>query len=152
MARIMLALAVLLCLESSARSENWPNWRGPTNQGHSNESDLLLRWGPKENIGWKVDLPDAGNSTPVVWGDRIFLTQASDKSTWPPKGGNGGPAAAETRSLYCFHRADGRTLWQAKVTYKELESTHPTNPFCSASPATDGERVRELRICRTLLL
>ena len=78
--------------------------------------------------------------TPVVWGDKVFVTQASEKN-WPPKGGNGGVARAKKRSLMCFARADGKALWQADVIYDEDESTHPTNPYCSASPATDGERV-----------
>jgi outer membrane protein assembly factor BamB len=137
-----LALATaVLCGVSPALAGNWPNWRGPDNQGHCDEDKLPRRWGPKENVRWRVPLPDAGNSTPVVWGDNVFVTQATDKSVWPPKGGNGGVAAADTRSLFCFRRSDGRQLWRASVTYKDEESTHPTNPFCSASPATDGERV-----------
>src|SRR5262249_28151873 len=63
------------------------------------------------------------------------------KTVWPPKGGNGGPAAARRRSLLCLERASGKLLWQKDVIYEDLEATHPTNPFCSASPATDGERV-----------
>lgn len=140
----MVRVAAIWCMVWSigfARSDDWPAWRGADGQGRSGETKLPLRWEPKENVRWRIPLPDAGNSTPVVWGDRIFLTQASDKTTWPPKDTGGGPASAETRSLYCFARADGKTLWQAKVTYKPLESTHPTNPFCSASPITDGERV-----------
>src|SRR6516225_9935653 len=108
---------VLLC-SVPALAGNWPSWRGPDNQGHCPEKDVPLKWDAKENVRWKIDLPDEGNSTPVVWGDRVFLTQAKDKTTWPPKGGNGGPASDETRMLLCFNRADGKLLWDAKVAYK----------------------------------
>src|SRR5262249_17079464 len=64
-----------------------------------------------------------------------------DKTLWPPRGGNGGPAIARKRSLLCLARADGKLLWEKTVIYEKEESTHPTNPFCSASAATDGERV-----------
>jgi outer membrane protein assembly factor BamB len=138
---ILSALLLLLLPVLSARASNWPNWRGPDNQGHCAEKSVPRKWGPKENVRWKVPLPSTGSSTPVVWGDRVFVTQAKDKTLWPPKGNNGGPASAETRMLLCFARADGKPLWDAKVTYKNEEATHPTNPFCSASPVTDGERV-----------
>src|SRR5262245_26531428 len=100
--RPSLLLLTLLVLGSSSRAHNWPAWRGPTGQGTSAETNLPVTWSATENVKWKVPLPDEGNSTPVVWGDRVFLTQATDKTTWPPKGGNGGPASAETRMLLCF--------------------------------------------------
>src|SRR5581483_2548081 len=141
LAAVLLALSTQYSvLSTPARADNWPAWRGPTGQGHSAETDLPVKWSATENVKWKVPLPDEGNSTPVVWGDRVFVTQATGKTTWPPKGG-GGPATAESRMLLCFRRSDGKELWRKEVTYKEPESTHPTNPFCSASPATDGERV-----------
>ena len=144
LSRLSVAILVLgtqySVLSTPLRADNWPGWRGPTGQGHSTETGLPVEWSATKNVKWKIPLPDEGNSTPVVWGDRVFVTQATDKTKWP-KGGNGGPASAETRMLLCFNRADGKELWRATVRYTKLESTHPTNPFCSASPATDGERV-----------
>ncbi len=125
---------------STLLAGNWPAWRGPDGQGHSPEKDLPLTWSATENVRWKIPLPDEGNSTPIVWGDRIFLTQASDKTQWPPAS-NAGPAVAAKRSLMCLQRSDGKLLWENTVPYPEKESTHGTNPFCSASPVTDGERV-----------
>jgi outer membrane protein assembly factor BamB len=133
----------------AANADNWPSWRGPTSQGVSAEKDLPLRWSKTENVKWKVPLPDAGNSTPIIWNDYVFITQASAKTLWPPKapanlaGGAspGGHAVAEKRSVMCFHRSDGKLLWQGDTIYKEPEVTHSTNPFCSASPVTDGEIV-----------
>lgn len=88
---------------------------------------MPIRWSATENIRWKVALPERGNSTPIVWGDRVFLTQALEKEG--------------RRTVMCFDRANGKQLWQSGVTYREKEETHATNPYCSASPVTDGERV-----------
>jgi outer membrane protein assembly factor BamB len=88
---------------------------------------LPLTWSATENVHWKVKLPERGNSTPIVWGNRIFLTQPLEQEN--------------RRTLMCLDRADGRVLWQAGTVYEAKEPTHPTNPFCSASPVTDGQRV-----------
>src|SRR5262249_26081749 len=79
------------------------------------------------NVKWKIDLPDEGNSTPAIWGDRIFITQATD--------------GGKNRSLYCLDRKDGKKLWEKTVRYEAKEPTHKTNPFCAGSPTTDGGRV-----------
>jgi outer membrane protein assembly factor BamB len=127
--RSFYAISVLTCCLTLARADNWPDWRGPARQGHSTERELPLRWSATENVRWKVPLPDDGNSTPVVWGNRIFLTQAVGKGV------------NSRRMIWCLDRADGKKLWEKGVTYPEKEPTHATNPYCSASPATDGERV-----------
>lgn len=147
--RRCVALLALFLWVAPADADNWPSWRGPTGQGVSEEKDLPVKWGPTENVRWKTPLPFSGNSTPAIWGDRVFITQSSDRTLWPPqvprdfpKGTSpGGYAVAEKRSVLCFQRADGKLLWQRDTIYKEKESTHGTNPFCSASPVTDGERV-----------
>lgn len=109
------------------RSDDWPAWRGPTGQGTTAERDLPLRFGPTEGVRWKIDLPAPGNSTPIVWKDKVFLTQATD--------------GGKTRSLWCVDRRLGEVSWKRHVDYAEKEPTHDTNPYCSASPVTDGERV-----------
>jgi outer membrane protein assembly factor BamB len=122
------ALAFLLVLTAAARADNWPAWRGPRGDGHCAETHLPLRWSATDNVRWKTALPAAGNSTPIVWGERIFLTQATDKG--------------RVRSVLCFARGDGKLLWQRDTEYTDKEPTHlESNPYCSASPVTDGERV-----------
>ncbi len=106
---------------------DWPAWRGPTGQGHCDEAGLPLTWSGTENVRWKVPLDHPGNSTPVVWGDRVFVTQAA-------RGGG-------TRSLLCFARADGKLLWRRDVAYAEKERNWNETWYANASPATDGERV-----------
>lgn len=93
--------------------------------GVCEEKGLPTKWSKTEHVKWRVALPERGNSTPVVWGEKIFVTQ--------PVG--------DQRTLMCFDRKDGKLLWQKGVTAKEKDPTHGTNPYCSASPATDGERV-----------
>lgn len=147
--RTVVALLFLTICAASGSAGNWPAWRGPAGLGVSEEQTLPLKWNGKDNVLWKVKLPSPGNSTPIIWGDRVFITQANDVTHWPPRvpsnfaGGSsaGGHAVAEKRSVMCFQRSDGKLLWQRDVVYKEKEITHPTNPFCSASPVTDGERV-----------
>src|SRR2546427_8043163 len=88
MLRYLVAALTCGCLTASVGADNWPAWRGPDGQGHCAEKDLPLTWSAKENVRWKTPLADPGNSTPIIWGRRIFLTQAGDKSLWPPKGNN----------------------------------------------------------------
>src|SRR5262245_61598593 len=126
--RMNAALLVLLLTScATSRAADWPDWRGPTGQGFCEEKNVLLTWNVKENVKWKVPLAHPGNSTPVVWGDRVFLTQAN-------KGGT-------ERSLLCFARADGKQLWQKTVAYPDKERNWNESWYCNASPTTDGERV-----------
>jgi outer membrane protein assembly factor BamB len=106
---------------------NWPAWRGPGGAGISVETNLPLHWSANRNVRWRAPLPDRGNSTPVVWGERVFITQAVDREN--------------RRGVMCFARRDGRLLWQSSVVWTEKEPTHPDNPACTPSPVTDGERI-----------
>jgi hypothetical protein len=125
--RTPLAFVASLILSGFASAGNWPGWRGPSGDGVTSEMDLPLKWSATENVTWKIPLPGPGNSTPVVWGERIFLTQATE--------------GGKNRSLLCLNRKDGSELWKYSITWKKDELTHETNPQCSSSPATDGERV-----------
>jgi outer membrane protein assembly factor BamB len=88
---------------------------------------LPLKWDVENNVAWKTPLPDAGNSTPVIWKDRIYLTQAiRDKNL---------------RLLICLDRRTGKILWQSGPTFEGEEKTHRSNPYCAASPTTDGDRI-----------
>jgi len=72
-------------------------------------------------------LPNPGNSTPIVWGGQVFVTQAI--------------AAGSRRTVICFDRRTGKLLWQSGATWTEKEQTPNQNPACTPSPATDGRRV-----------
>lgn len=122
-----LPLLAIWFFHASLSAGDWPAWRGPAHDGVTPETDLPLRWSATENVKWKAPLPDRGNSTPVVWGEKLFLTQATEKD--------------HRRALLCFDKRTGKLLWQSGITCTDAEPTHATNPYCSASPATDGERV-----------
>src|ERR1700722_361796 len=122
----MLLLPLACVGGSSAIAENWPAWRGPAGTGVSADGDLPLNWDVKQNVLWRVPLPDRGNSTPIVWGDRIFITQGIERE--------------HRRTVMCFARADGKLLWESGVKHEDLEPTNGQNPYCSAFPVTDGHR------------
>jgi outer membrane protein assembly factor BamB len=122
------SLTLLLLCAGASLAANWPAWRGPGGDGHSSEKEAPLTWSRTENVRWKTPLPSPGNSTPIVWGNRVFLTQSIDRK-------------GTRRAVLCFDRADGKLLWQRETPYEGTEPTHATNPYCSASPVTDGQRV-----------
>jgi len=111
---------------------NWPSWRGPSGNQVSPETRFPTHWewsesGPSKNILWRTPLPAEGNSSPIVWGSRVFITQALEDGA--------------RRTLICLDRATGKVQWQQEVAYPGKDPRHETNPHCAASPVTDGERV-----------
>src|SRR5262245_36532712 len=68
-----------LMLGLPLQAENWPAWRGPQASGVSTDRNLPVKWSVTENVRWKTPLPEPGNSTPIIWGNRIFITQAIDE-------------------------------------------------------------------------
>lgn len=122
-----MVLALVATAALRAVAGNWPAWRGPDGNGICMERNLPLRWGTNDNVRWRVPLPDRGNSTPIVWGDRVFITQAIEKEN--------------RRTVMCFTKRDGKLLWQAGPAWTDKETTHDDNPQCSPSPVADGQRV-----------
>src|SRR5947208_8231246 len=107
---------------------HWPQWRGPSGQGYCDDLRVPLTWSDAKNVLWKTKLPGQGNSTPVIWGDRIFLTAASE---------NG-----RERSVLCVRTIDGRILWKRTAAQDSNPGrTHPWNGFASPSCTTDGKHV-----------
>ncbi len=105
----------------------WPRWRGPSGQGLVSGSGYPDSWSGTENVLWKKPLPGRGNSSPIVWGDRILLTTAYE----------GGRRV----SLLAFRRSDGALLWESFAPEGRALSSHQKNGHASATPATDGERI-----------
>ena len=125
----MQLLPLLLSLGSASTlvAGNWPAWRGPNGDGLCTEKNLPTKWSATENIAWKIELPGPGQSTPVVWSDRIFLTQAR------PSDG--------ARGLMCLNAKDGSLRWDRWIPWTLKEPSHEANPPCSSSAVTDGSRV-----------
>ena len=115
----------VLSFTALAQADNWPQWRGPQNNGHSSEKGLPTTWSETKNIAWKLDLPGIGSSTPIIWGDRIFLT-----------------AATKTELVVLCATTDGKMLWSkpvgkiARGTIREGEGND-----ASSTCSTDGKLV-----------
>jgi len=109
-----------------AASGSWPRWRGPSGQGLAADSGYPDTWSDTQNVLWRVRVPGRGHSSPIVWGDRIFLTA-----------GYGDGRAA----IVSFRRSDGRQSWETVVPDRTPEHVHPKNSQASATPTTDGNRV-----------
>ncbi|HSR67716.1 MAG TPA: PQQ-binding-like beta-propeller repeat protein [Acidobacteriota bacterium] len=106
----------------------WPRWRGPSGQGWVKGEGYPVTWSSSENVLWKTEVPGAGNSSPIVWGDYIFLTSAYE--------------GGERRAILAFERSDGSLAWEAFApTDPKLARPYPKNGFASSTPVTDGERV-----------
>jgi outer membrane protein assembly factor BamB len=125
MRRLILLTILLTCSET--RAGEWPGWRGPKGDGHSDETNVPTRWSETENIAWTVSIPGKGHSSPVVWGDRIFLTTALEQE--------------QKRVLLCLDRRTGKTMWERVVVTSPLEKKHDLNSYASATPVTDGKHV-----------
>jgi outer membrane protein assembly factor BamB len=116
---------LMLCLDpATARAENWPQWRGPNNDGISHETNLPAEWDADKNIVWKLALPGMSGATPAIWGDRIFV---------PSEDG-------DDVVLLCLN-TDGKELWKRKLAAGKVRYRKDEANLASASPSTDGKHV-----------
>src|SRR6185312_10778362 len=128
MRKLLSALVIVLAsVVSQTHAENWPQFRGPTGQGISTETNLPLEWSQTKNIAWKTEIPGAGWSSPVVWENRVFITAATDEGT--------------ACHVMCLDRDSGKVLWDVQV-FKQTPSRKETrNSYATPTPVTDGKRV-----------
>jgi outer membrane protein assembly factor BamB len=116
-------LLLILCLALSTRAQEWTRFRGPNGSGISTATTIPTTW-TAADYNWTAQLPADGSSSPVIWGDRIFLT-SSDKKT-------------ALRSVLCLSTKDGKILWQRDFPAKKFRM-HRDNDFASATPSVDSE-------------
>ncbi len=148
----ILAICILLVLPAAAEDGDhyWPQWRGPTGTGAAPHANPPVEWSETENIRWKIALPGSGHSTPIVWGDRVFITAAvpyGDPMEPRYDSAHGThdsvPVTRHHRFMVlAISRREGKVLWQRTV-HREVphEGGHYTGTFASHSPVTDGEHV-----------
>lgn len=127
--RSLLIIAVLVGLTWPAGAANWPRFRGPNGTGIAADKDIPVQWSEGNGILWKVPLPGLGNSSPIIWGDRMYVQSAS--------------ADAKERYLLCLNTADGHIIWKRSVPGAKA-TTHQKNTLASSTPATEGERIYTL--------
>lgn len=151
--RTFLPLLAAPALTGQARQDHWPHWRGPQQTGVAATS-APLKWSATEKVAWKMDIPGRGFSTPVTWGEKLFLTTAvphgAPLAAAPEPGGGGrragggaGPMVEHKFQVMCLDRRSGKLLWeQTAKTAKPHEGYHQTyGSFASNSPITDGKRL-----------
>lgn len=144
-----LALAVLILTVVPSLAADWPQFRGPNGSATSTDKNLPVEWAAERNIAWKVKIPGYGWSSPIVWGDKVFLTSAvADKQAKPTGSGNwrnalGGKVDAVYQwEVYCFRAIDGTVVWKRTVAQrKPTYAVNSSNTYASETPATDGDRV-----------
>ncbi len=129
---------------------NWPQFRGANSTGVATGKNLPDRWSSTENIAWKADIPGRGWSSPIVWGDQIFLTSVinSGQSEEPKKGLYFGgerpkpPEAIHQWKVFSLQLSSGKILWQ-KTVHQGIPLTpiHIKSSYASETPVTDGERL-----------
>ncbi len=148
--------------QSADKLAHWPQWRGPFHNGLA-RGDAPTTWSDSQNIKWTVDIPGRGHSTPIIWGDKIFLTTAvptgkpapsppvasNEQQPGPGQGqrrrgrGDEGPQAEHKFEVLCIDRRNGKLLWQrtARVASPHEGYHRGYGSFASNSPATDGKYV-----------
>jgi outer membrane protein assembly factor BamB len=146
--------------QSPAPSDVWPQWRGPLGNGEAPDADPPVTWSETENVTWKTPIPGRGSSTPIIWGDTIYLQTAVAVGDLKPtsqkftvdfqRTGESvyyGQAYVQSRQdqafqLLAIDRTTGAIRWQKTLRVEQPhEGRHPTNTWASASPSTDGEHV-----------
>lgn len=120
-------LVVSLATVSAARAEDWPCFRGPGRQGVSLEKGIPTQWSPTSNVKWKTPLPGESWSSPIVFGDAVFVTTATD--------------GGKSYRLVRLDRANGAILWDKEVTQQTPKYKQRPNSYATSTPATDGQRV-----------
>ena len=125
--RLTFLFVALIALPMSTRAENWPGFRGPTGQGISTEKGLPTEWSSTTNIAWKTEIPGEGWSSPVIYGDRVFVTTSVD--------------AGVSCRVFCLKRQTGEVLWNREVIQQTPKRKEKRNSYATPTPVTDGKQV-----------
>src|SRR4029079_8074322 len=126
----ILGLAFVFALQCAvfAGDDNWPQWRGPLNTGVAGVGDYPVKFSSAEGVAWKAKLPGIGTSTPIVWGDRIFVTSGIKGESGDVKDG-----------VLCFD-TNGKELWRHEFG-AERKGRNPHGSGSNPSPVTDGKNL-----------
>lgn len=154
---VSLSFASLSFLAATVSAGNWPQWRGPDGSGISNEKNLPSEWSPTKNIKWKTPIDGRAHSSPIVWGNKVFLTTAvegepvpgakavkhvleGDKEFLHPD--SIGADRKHTFKVICLDRETGKIVWQANAWEgTPYDNRHRKSSYAASTPATDGKMV-----------
>ena len=155
---VLSTILIVTSAQAATAQDYWPTWRGPQGTGAAQQGNPPITWSESENIKWKVELPGQGQSSPVIWGDKLFLqtavntsqpgTAEAAQSAAPQGSGRGGrgggraPTTIHKFDLVCLDRATGKILWQKTAAETVPHEGHQaTGSFAAYSPITDGKLV-----------
>ena len=149
--KYLFALLLSLSVCAVAQSQNWPSFRGQNGAGVAEGNALPTTWDTEKSINvlWKTAIPGLGHSSPIIWGDKIFVTTSvsSSANTQFVHGLTETPASAEDNSshswrVYCLNKNDGRVVWE-KVIYEGVPKVkrHVKASYANSTPATDGKNL-----------
>ena len=152
LAAVSVAVSAMLAYDGSpAESEyNWPQWRGPLGVGVAPGANPPVEWSESKNVRWKIALPGKGHSTPIIWGDHVFITAAIPYGDEVEPRYDNAPGAHHSVPVTHPHnfvvlavrRSDGKKIWQQTVhTQLPHEGGHYSGSLASNSPVTDGEHL-----------
>ncbi|MEZ0389408.1 MAG: PQQ-binding-like beta-propeller repeat protein [Verrucomicrobium sp.] len=130
------SLALVWCLSLLPAPANWPQFRGPNRDATSQETQVPAQWSNSQNLRWKLDLPGAGASSPVVWGDKVFVTSFSGQE-------ESGDVSGLVRHITAVDRLTGSKLWQKDYPTPNAEDPWQgmirEHGYTSSTPVTDGK-------------
>jgi outer membrane protein assembly factor BamB len=129
-------IVCILLMGPASLAENWPGFRGPGRQGISGETKVPISWSATDNIAWKTAIEGRGWSSPIVFGDRVFVTTATEEG--------------QSYRLICLDRKTGAILWNNEILRQKAAAGHANNTFATATPVTDGTAVFVLAADGTL--
>jgi outer membrane protein assembly factor BamB len=147
--RLFAVMLATLSVASALAADNWPQFRGVA-AGVSEGNNLPDTWSTTRNVVWKIDVPGRGWSSPVVWGDKVFLTSVVTEGKFEDAkkglyfGGERNKPSADVHhwTVFCFDFTTGKKLWDAEAHKGPPRSTvHIKNTYASETPVTDGERL-----------
>jgi outer membrane protein assembly factor BamB len=122
-------LCVLAAFAATGAITDWPQWRGPQANGVADGRNLPIRWSRTENVRWSATLPGWGTSSPVVYGDRLFLTSQAEKN------------GRKSLLILCFRRQTGEELWRREFSYVTDQRTHEKSNLAVNTPAVTSDAV-----------
>ncbi len=144
----LLLLSCLFC--SIVHAENWTQFRG-NSAGKVAKISHPTEWSAEKNVAWSASIKGSGWSSPIVLGERVFVTAAESEDGSKPKGMMAGVASMRTYRnakpskhryvLSCLNLLDGKLLWSKQIDESVPPVVHPSNTYATESPATDGERI-----------
>ena len=123
--RLLTISIALTSTTALAHADNWERFRGPNGTGIAADKNIPVKFSATEGVLWKTPIPGDGNSSPIVWGDRIFIHTASLKGS--------------DRSLLCLDAKTGKEIWTRSLPGAKVK-IRPDSSLASATPTTDPDR------------